>query len=59
MPIVINEIHITASVDDNNNSGGGNTSQPSANTSASNSKTEIIKECVEEVMRILKEKNER
>jgi len=54
MPIIINEIEISVSVsDDSSNSGG------SAQGNSAPSKEEIIKECVEQVMEILKQKNER
>lgn len=58
MPIVIQEIHIKAVVDESSRQSGGNT-QSGGNDASSTSKNEIIKECVEEIMRIIKEKTER
>lgn len=55
MPIVINEIEINVEVTPNNNSNGG-ASPASGNTF---SKEAIIKECVEKVMEIINQKNER
>nr|WP_198160735.1 DUF5908 family protein [Pedobacter panaciterrae] len=54
MPIIINEIEISVSVSDDASSSGGS---PQSNNIPS--KEEIIKECVEQVMEILKQKNER
>lgn len=53
MPIIINEIEISVSVSDDVSSSGA---PQGSNTP---SKEEIIKECVEQVMEILKQKNER
>ncbi len=55
MPIVINEIEINVEVTPNNNS-QGSSSAASGNASA---KEAIIKECVEKVMEIINQKNER
>lgn len=52
MPIIINEIEISLSVSEN----------PTVTASADGnnaSKKEIIKECVEQVLEILRQKNER
>ena len=54
MPIIINEIEISVSVSDDSFSSGG--ASQGSNTP---SKEEIIKECVEQVMEIIKQKNER
>jgi len=54
MPIVINEIEIAVEVTQNNGAAG------SASAAVSGTyKEEIIKECVEKVMEILNQKNER
>ncbi|MEJ2902539.1 DUF5908 family protein [Pedobacter panaciterrae] len=53
MPIIINEIEIAVSVSDDASSSGAH---QGSNTP---SKEDIIKECVEQVMEILKQKNER
>lgn len=53
MPIVINEIEIAVEVTPN--VGQGNTGMAMGNSS----KEEIIKECVERVMEIINQKNER
>ncbi len=53
MPIVINEIEIAVEVVPNN-VGHNNSATPSATA-----REEIIKECVEKVMEILNQKNER
>lgn len=58
MPIVIQEIHIKAVVDETTRQ-TGTTQNSSGNDAQGNSKNEIIKECVEEIMRIIKEKTER
>ncbi|WP_202409354.1 DUF5908 family protein [Hufsiella arboris] len=52
MPLIIQEIAISVTVADNNPAGGSSTANPST-------KEEIIKECVEQVMEIIKQKNER
>ena len=52
MPIIINEIEISVSVSDNPE----NVHSPNSNNS---SKADIIKECVEQVMELLKQNNER
>jgi len=57
MPIIIQEIIIKAMVDDASQSSGAETT--SSGSGSSSSKIEIVKECVEEVMRILNEKKER
>ncbi len=54
MPIVINEIEIAVEVTPNNIN--GNTSASSGDAS---SREAIIKECVEKVMEIINQKNER
>ncbi|EOR94505.1 hypothetical protein ADIARSV_2351 [Arcticibacter svalbardensis MN12-7] len=54
MPILINEIEISVTVSDNPSSGSS-----SAVDQSSSSKEEIIKECVEQVMEILNQKNQR
>ena len=54
MPIVINEIEISVTVSENSSSGNS-----SATAQSSPSKEEIIKECVEQVMEIINQKNER
>jgi hypothetical protein len=56
MPLEIKEIVITASVTENGTS--GNSSGTSGSVGMSNKK-DIIKECVEQVLEILREKNER
>ena len=54
MPIVINEIAISVEV------AAGNTTQGPATSPAGNlSQEEIVRECVEKVLEILKQKNER
>ena len=54
MPIVINEVEISVTVSDNSSSGSS-----SAGDQISSSKEEIIAACVEQVMEILNQKNER
>ncbi|WP_449437223.1 DUF5908 family protein [Pedobacter steynii] len=54
MPIIINEIEISVTVSDDTSASGG--APQGGNMPA---KEEIIKECVEQVMEILKQKNER
>lgn len=58
MPIVIQEIHIKAVVEETSKQ-TGSTQNTGGNDAQGNSKNEIIKECVEEIMRIIKEKTER
>ena len=52
MPIVIDEVVISVQVD--NRSSGGSNVQPSDNES----KKQIVEECVEQVLEILKQQNE-
>jgi hypothetical protein len=59
MPVVINEIQITAVVSEQNNGGRGAQTPVPANTVPAQQVENIVKLCVEEVMRILKEKEER
>lgn len=54
MPVEIRELHITAVVRDN---AAGNTT-PASSSSSSDTEA-IIAACVEQVMEILKQKNER
>ena len=54
MPIVINEIEVSVEVVNDNNSGSSSTAVTSPEV-----KEEIIRECVEQIMEILKQKNER
>jgi hypothetical protein len=57
MPIEIRELVIKATVTHDEGSGGGTgSSDASGNTSSSE---ELIKTCVEKVLEILKDKNER
>jgi hypothetical protein len=56
MPLEIKEIVITASVTENGASGASSVGADSARIS---NKEDIIKECVEQVLEILREKNER
>ncbi|HEY1020965.1 MAG TPA: DUF5908 family protein [Flavisolibacter sp.] len=58
MPVVINEIQITAVVSEQSNT-ARNTNVPAGNTVPAQQVEGIVKLCVEEVMRILKEKEER
>ena len=55
MPVVINEIVISVEV---NQTRSGSSSTASTSQSAVDS-AQIVKECVEQVMEILKQKNER
>jgi hypothetical protein len=55
MPIVINEIEINVEVTPNNNS----KSSSSELYSEASSREAIIKECVEKIMEIINQKNER
>ncbi len=57
MPIEIKELHIKATVNDSKTSGGNGKIESSRNLQKM--KSEILKECVEEVMQILKEREER
>ena len=52
MPVIINEIEVLVEVTPNNAGG-------SALSSPSGGKDEIIKECVEKVLEIIKQKTER
>ena len=58
MPVVINEIQITAVVSEQSNTSRNTNTQP-GNAVPSQQVEGIVKLCVEEVMRILKEKEER
>ncbi|MDB5012603.1 MAG: hypothetical protein JWQ25_805 [Daejeonella sp.] len=51
MPIIINEIEVSVAVSDSESSG--------ADAGNNSSKEEIIKECVEQIMAIINNKNER
>ena len=53
MPIIIDEVVITVEV--TNQASGGSNTQPSA----TEDKQSIVNECVERVLEILKQKNER
>ena len=55
MPIIINEIEISVEVTPDNN--GNNSGGSAQNTAVI--KDEIIKECVEKIMEIINQKNER
>ncbi|MBK8983228.1 MAG: hypothetical protein IPM38_13130 [Ignavibacteria bacterium] len=57
MPIEIKELHIKATVNDSKTSGGNGKTESSRNLQKM--KSEILKECVEEVFQILKEREER
>ncbi len=54
MPIIINEIEIAVEVTPNSNGQSG-----SSSGAPGSSREDIIKECVEKVMEILNQKNER
>jgi hypothetical protein len=59
MPIEVRELVIKATVDQTQGA-GSNTSAPGKDTSSGSSAGEdLIKECVDKVLAILKEKNER
>lgn len=58
MPVVINEIQITAVVSEQSNT-SRNTNAQTGNAVPAQQVEGIVKLCVEEVMRILKEKEER
>lgn len=58
MPVVINEIQITAVVSEQSNT-SRNTNTQHVNAVPAQQVEGIVKLCVEEVMRILKEKEER
>lgn len=58
MPVVINEIQITAVVSEQSNTSRNTNTQP-VNAVPAQQVEGIVKLCVEEVMRILKEKEER
>ena len=53
MPIIINEIEIQVEVTPNGNTSG------TSSQNGSIDKEEIIKECVEKIMEIINQKNER
>lgn len=53
MPVEIRELHITAVVNDSNPATGASPTAPALNTNA------IVAACVEQVLQILNEKNER
>ncbi|HMQ68024.1 MAG TPA: DUF5908 family protein [Ignavibacteria bacterium] len=55
MPIEIKELHIKATIDN----GNGGSRDNSRDKELKKMKAEIVKECVEEVFEILKEKEER
>lgn len=59
MPVIIQEIVITATVD--SSTGGGTASTGAANgpPTDADARQTLVQECVEEVMRILREKSER
>ena len=60
MPIEIRELVIKATVDQTQGGQISNTNAPGKSTSSGSSPGEdIIKECVDKVLAILKEKNER
>jgi hypothetical protein len=53
MPVIINEIQITAFVNEQNSK------QPTAAPSTEKDRQQLIKTCVEEVLRLIKEIKER
>jgi len=59
MSIEIRELVIKATVDQTTGSGTGTTAPAKGSTANSSAGEDIIKECVEKVLAILKEKNER
>jgi Family of unknown function (DUF5908) len=58
MPIEIKELHIKVKVEDPGSGGSGSTSSASSG-GASEPNEQLIAACVEKVLEILKEKNER
>ena len=54
MPIIINEIEVMVEVTPSGSGGAASSAAPS-----SGSRDEIIRECVEKVMEIINQKNER
>ena len=56
MPIEIKELHIKATIDNGNSGGSRNNGR---DRDLKKMKAEIVKECVEEVFEILKQKEER
>jgi hypothetical protein len=59
MPIEIRELVIKATVDQSHGATGGASAPGKGSQSNSSPAEELIKECVEKVLAILKEKNER
>jgi hypothetical protein len=59
MPIEIRELVIKATVDQTQGSGAGATASGKGSSSNSSPGEDLIKECVEKVLAILNEKNER
>ena len=59
MPVVINEIQITAVVSEQSNTPRNTAGSAAGNAVPAQQVETIVKLCVEEVMRILKEKEER
>jgi hypothetical protein len=59
MPIEIRELQIVAVVNEDKNQQQQRQQQPAANTNNGPDTERIIAECVEQVLEILKEKNER
>lgn len=60
MPVIIQEIQITAQVGGDNSQNGNTGRQSAGSTPApASDQSAVIAACVEEVMRILHEKNER
>jgi hypothetical protein len=57
MPIIINEIEVMVEVTPSGSGGAGSTA--SGTTGTTGSRDEIIRECVEKVMEIINQKNER
>ncbi|MEM8525022.1 MAG: DUF5908 family protein [Bacteroidota bacterium] len=55
MPIEVKEIHIKVAVEENNTASGNS----SASSGSGESKEEIVTACVEQVLQILKDKEER
>lgn len=59
MPIEIRELVIKATVDQSQSAGANTTAPGKGSQSNSSPGEELIKECVDKVLAILKEKNER
>lgn len=59
MPIEIRELVIKATVDQSQGAGGGTGAPGKGSSSNSSPGEDLIKECVEKVLAILKDKNER